>query len=189
MGRPPVGKYAMSGAERQRRYLERLLKSGTSPRRPEHVQQELAQALARIAELEKLLSQQKAVQRPPQQQQWHEQLRNKPSAAELKIMRLQDKVRELESLVLPLDDEGKTAVGQHKRKVNRLFKALWKMNEDLLKKHAVTMSSKDYKLFLAGFHPDAAAEMRDKARIRFETLCKRFVIPDKDKVQWPPKES
>lgn len=26
--RPPIGKHAMSGAERQRRYLDRLLKSG-----------------------------------------------------------------------------------------------------------------------------------------------------------------
>jgi hypothetical protein len=55
MGRPPIGKQAMSGAERQRRYLERLLKSG-EPDDCALMQQQLAQARARIAELEKALA-------------------------------------------------------------------------------------------------------------------------------------
>jgi anthranilate/para-aminobenzoate synthase component I len=48
-GRPPLGKQAMSGAERQRRYLERLLKGAETDTA---LKTELAQAKKRIAELE-----------------------------------------------------------------------------------------------------------------------------------------
>ena len=47
MGRPPIGKQAMSGAERQRRYLDRRLQTTDTA-----LKAELAQAKARIAELE-----------------------------------------------------------------------------------------------------------------------------------------
>jgi hypothetical protein len=45
-GRPPLGKQAMSGAERQRRYLERLLKGAETDTA---LKTELAQAKKRIA--------------------------------------------------------------------------------------------------------------------------------------------
>jgi hypothetical protein len=60
MGRPPIGKQAMSGAERQRRYLARLLggKSGPShdAKLVERLRAELAQAKARITDLESKLA-------------------------------------------------------------------------------------------------------------------------------------
>jgi hypothetical protein len=55
MGRPPIGKQAMSGAERQRRYLDRLLAgkaSVTKPAQPDGRDREIAQLKARIAELQ-----------------------------------------------------------------------------------------------------------------------------------------
>jgi hypothetical protein len=55
MGRPPIGKHAMTGAERQRRYLERLLNSAKPEQQLSVTQLELAQARMRIAELEKTL--------------------------------------------------------------------------------------------------------------------------------------
>jgi ubiquinone biosynthesis protein UbiJ len=62
MGRPPIGKHAMSGAERQRRYLARLLSDAKPARKPDGeltrlqaevagLKQELAAAKARIAEV------------------------------------------------------------------------------------------------------------------------------------------
>ena len=54
MGRPPIGKTAMSGAERQRKYLARLLsgaKPSITPAPDSALVQELAQAKARIAVL------------------------------------------------------------------------------------------------------------------------------------------
>jgi hypothetical protein len=61
MGRPPVGKQAMSGAERQRRYLARLLRDAKPATTPfdtgaqelAQTRKELAEAKARIADLEK----------------------------------------------------------------------------------------------------------------------------------------
>jgi hypothetical protein len=59
MGRPPIGKHAMSGAERQRRYLEKLLggKSTVSSvtkqtKADEAKDREIAALRARIAKLE-----------------------------------------------------------------------------------------------------------------------------------------
>jgi hypothetical protein len=55
MGRPPIGKQAMSGAERQRRYLDRLLagkSSVTKPKGPDGRDREIATLKARIAELQ-----------------------------------------------------------------------------------------------------------------------------------------
>jgi hypothetical protein len=52
MGRPPIGKRAMSGAERQRRYLDRLLR-GAKPT------PDTAKLQARIRELEAQLAQTK----------------------------------------------------------------------------------------------------------------------------------
>jgi hypothetical protein len=101
-------------------------------------------------------------------------------------MQLEAKVRELEILVLPLDDEQKDALRQYKRKVDREFKNRWRSHETFLRQRIVTMQAKDYSLFLAGFHPDASTEMRDKARNHFEKLFKKLVITDKDKVKWPP---
>jgi hypothetical protein len=175
MGRKPIGKQAMSGAERQRRYLDRLLKSGKNTL----LQQQLAQARARMAELEKA-QQGKGKIQTQQQQQWH-----KPSAAEKRIMQLEAKIRELEALVLPLDDTQRDALREYKRKVDREFKVRWRQMETVLKQRIVTMHSKDYSLFLAGFHPDASTEIRDKARNRFEGLYKKLVITDNDKVKWP----
>jgi hypothetical protein len=66
MGRPPIGKVAMSGAERVRRYrakhgtdkpvTKHVTKHVTKPASPDHaaLAKELAQAEARIAELEAL---------------------------------------------------------------------------------------------------------------------------------------
>jgi hypothetical protein len=57
MGRPPIGKHAMSGAERQRRYLAKLLdgkSSVTKQAQPDSAKErEIAALKARIAELER----------------------------------------------------------------------------------------------------------------------------------------
>jgi hypothetical protein len=73
MGRPPIGKRPMTGAERQRRYLDRLLRDGerqrrylarllrdgtaAKPAKPNDeiaaLKKELAAAKARIAEMRK----------------------------------------------------------------------------------------------------------------------------------------
>jgi hypothetical protein len=50
MGRPPIGKRAMTGAERQRRYLARLLHDGAKPDTAKD--HEIAALKARIAQLE-----------------------------------------------------------------------------------------------------------------------------------------
>jgi hypothetical protein len=50
MGRPPIGAKAMSGAERQRRYFDRLLKPDA---RLAAAKAEIAKLKARIAELER----------------------------------------------------------------------------------------------------------------------------------------
>jgi hypothetical protein len=56
MGRPPIGKHAMSGAERQRRYFAKLLdgkSSVTKPAKPDNAKdQEIAVLKARIRDLE-----------------------------------------------------------------------------------------------------------------------------------------
>jgi hypothetical protein len=61
MGRPPIGKHALSGAERQRRYMAKLLAgkpSVTKPAKPDEreiaaLRAELAQARKKIADLER----------------------------------------------------------------------------------------------------------------------------------------
>jgi NADH dehydrogenase/NADH:ubiquinone oxidoreductase subunit G len=177
-----------TNAERQRRYIARLkahaAKTGvTNVSDHAALAKELAQARTRIAELEKALASARAdtIQHSSeQQQQW-----TRKSADEKIIMGLKARIHELEALVLPLDSEGKTAVGQHKRKVDREFKARWKRAEAVIMERTFTMTSKDYTLFLAGFHPDASAEMRDKARNRFVALYKKRVLTGEDKVKWP----
>jgi hypothetical protein len=56
MGRPPIGKHAMSGAERQARYLARLLAGKPSVTKPDGADsakdREIASLKARIAEME-----------------------------------------------------------------------------------------------------------------------------------------
>lgn len=37
-----------------------------------------------------------------------------------------------------------------------------------LRQHAIIMDSKTYRIILAGLHPDASKEMRDRARQQFE---------------------
>src|SRR5262249_55525768 len=162
------GDRAMTGAERQARCMERKMRKSVTD---ENLIAECEKLKARIAELEKALR--AAKQRESALQQQKEQEWRRPSAAESREIRLKAKIRELEALVLPLDDEGKTAVGQHKRKLNRHYKALWKQSETLLKQHHITMSAKDYTLFIAGFHPEASKEKRDQARNRFVDLYKK----------------
>jgi hypothetical protein len=57
MGRPPIGKHALSGAERQRRYMAKLLAgkpSVTKSAQPDGIKdREIATLKARIAELER----------------------------------------------------------------------------------------------------------------------------------------
>lgn len=60
MGRPPIGKHALSGAERQRRYLAGLIARAAGdgaakpaqPAKPDATAQALAQAQARVRELQ-----------------------------------------------------------------------------------------------------------------------------------------
>jgi transposase-like protein len=113
--------------------------------------------------------------------------RKPSSAAEKRIKQLEAKVRELESLVLPLDDTQKDALRQYKRQVDKDYKLRWKLSEAVMAKRAITMHSKDYALFFAGFHPDASKEKRDQARNRFVYLYKKRVLTDEDKVKWPPQ--
>jgi hypothetical protein len=57
MGRPPIGKHAMSGAQRQQRYMARLLAGKPSVTKPAKADaakdREIARLTARIAELER----------------------------------------------------------------------------------------------------------------------------------------
>ena len=92
-----------------------------------------------------------AIQHSSAQQQKQQQWR-KPSADEKRILKLQAQVRELEALVLPFDDEQKDALRQYQRKVDREYKARWKLNETRLKqiesdirRNSVTILRKDYK--------------------------------------------
>jgi cob(I)alamin adenosyltransferase len=148
-------------------------------------QLELAKAKRRIAELEKALASAKEEGRQLQpQQQWG---RKTSSAAERRIRQLEAKVRELESLVLPLDDSQKDALHQYTRKVKREFDRQWKVCEATVMKRNIIMRSKDYALFLAGFHPDASEEIRERARNRFVDLYAKHVLRDADKVKWPPQ--
>jgi hypothetical protein len=83
MGRPPIGKHAMSGAERQRRYLEKLLggKSTVSSvtkqtKADEAKDREIAALKARIATLERERAQHEAHDRefvaaPPRKREKH----------------------------------------------------------------------------------------------------------------------
>src|SRR5262245_25737789 len=65
-GRPPIGKRAMTPAEKQRRYRERHGLTGAAQEKPAKTKtdaamaKELAQAKARIAELEQELARAKA---------------------------------------------------------------------------------------------------------------------------------
>jgi hypothetical protein len=83
---------------------------------------------------------------------------------------IRDRVRELEALVLPLDDEGKDAVRQHKRKVNRDFKRQWRVSEEAIKKRHWIVDERTYALLLAGYHPDVeeSRKYRDQARAILE---------------------
>ena len=54
MGRPPTGKRALTGAERQRRYMARLL-GATPDARLAAAKAEIAKLKARIAELKRKL--------------------------------------------------------------------------------------------------------------------------------------
>jgi len=60
MGRPPIGKRAMSGAERQRSYLARLLEPSEALKNRDR---EIAKLKARIAELEAKLARERAKKR------------------------------------------------------------------------------------------------------------------------------
>jgi chromosome segregation ATPase len=187
MGRPPIGKQAMSGAERQRRYLDRLLKGGQRASQPDDdaLVQQLAQARARIAELEKTIASvtQRDTIQHQQQQQW-----TRKSADEKLIMRLKARIGELEALVLPPDDTQKDALRQYKRQVDKDYKLRWKLSEAAMAKRAIIMSSKDYGLIFAGFHTDTK-DFRDKARNRFVELCEKHVIANKERPKWPPTQS
>jgi hypothetical protein len=55
MGRPPIGKVAMTGAERTRLYRERQPKPVTKDKRIRELEKELARERARIRELEREL--------------------------------------------------------------------------------------------------------------------------------------
>jgi hypothetical protein len=60
MGRPPIGKQAMSGAERQRRYLAKLLEPSAELAAKDR---EIAALKARIAELKAELARERAKKR------------------------------------------------------------------------------------------------------------------------------
>jgi len=77
-------------------------------------------------------------------------------------------------LLPPLDDTQKDALRQYKRKVDRECKAHMRDTEALLRERIITMSAKDYTLFIAGFHPEASREKRDQARNRFVDLYKKL---------------
>jgi hypothetical protein len=177
----------MTSAERQRRYLDRIRGTGATSTQLTKLKDENVTLRQQIAELEQALAaaqRSSTVQRKEEDDPWR--FARRPSPDQHRIARLQSRVRELESLVLPLDDSQQDALRQHKRKVNRDFKRLWKAYEVHLCAHTVTMDSKDYTLFIAGFHPEASKEKRDQARNRFVDLYKKIVITDKHKVKWPP---
>lgn len=164
-----------SHAERQARYRQRQ-KTRTT------------ELLARIKELEKALASARrdtsVVQVDSEQQSGGlPRVWRKPSPHERRIKQLEAKVRELQALVLPLDDSQKDALRQHKRKFNREFKARCRQYEIFIRQHGQNMNSKDYSLFLAGMHPDASVEMRDKARNRLEEKYEKQVT-DMDKFKF-----
>jgi SMC interacting uncharacterized protein involved in chromosome segregation len=198
-GRPPLGKQAMSSAERQRRYLARIRGTGKpAPTDTSKVQAETAALKAeiatlkrrvreqdsKIAELEKLAARAEQVVREQggtlQKAQPH-----KPSAAEDRCVRLEARVRELETLVLPLDETGKDAVRQHKRKIDREFKARVRKYEKTIRERTWVMDEKAYRTILAGLHPEASKEIRDRARNLFERY-RKHVLTKEDMIEWPP---
>jgi hypothetical protein len=94
-------------------------------------------------------------------------------------------VRELEALVLPLDDEGKDAVRQHKRQVDREYKARAGRFEEATLKRSITMDEKTWQTLFAGCHTDASEVIRGRARTVLEGYKKRL-LTKKDAFKWPP---
>ena len=105
------------------------------------------------------------------------------SADEKHILHLEAQVRRLEALLAPLDDSQKDELARYKRQVNQDFNRRWKLSEAAAAKRQITMTSRNYGLILAGFHPEASTEKRDAARNLFVKLCEKHVIHDKDKVK------
>jgi hypothetical protein len=101
-----------------------------------------------------------------------------------RIHKLEARIRELEALVLPLDDEGKDAVRQYKRKLDREFKIRWQLHDKVIRERNVIIDEKAYTTMLAGMHPDASKAIRDRARTVLEGLRKRVLLR-KDEGTWP----
>lgn len=170
MGRPPIGKVAMSDAERQRKRRERLAGKGSS--------------IGRVTEPSPHVTKQTALRATEPSHRWP---RERPTRDAKHIRRLEDRVRELEALVLPLDAEGKDAVKQHRRRIDREFKQRCKLHDELIKKRTVIMDERTYAGILAGLHPDASREIRDRSRALLEPYKKRvFTKKDTAAVKWPP---
>jgi hypothetical protein len=114
---------------------------------------------------------------PPKEElprDWHR------TREQMRIHQLEAKVRELEALVLPLDAEGKDAVRQHRRKLEREFRIRWKVYEESISRNnRIIIDTEAYATLLAGLHPDASEEFRKRARTVLERLKKHVV-------KWPP---
>jgi predicted RNase H-like nuclease (RuvC/YqgF family) len=117
MGRPPLGKHAMSGAERQRRYIDKLINPAAKPETAK-LKQDLAAARARIAEVEAKLADDK-VRIHELERTVHTLLQQladadrKPktlppdAARERTIKRLKKQIENLENLVANFDGEAR----------------------------------------------------------------------------------
>jgi hypothetical protein len=103
MGRPPIGKHALSGAERQRRYLAKLLAGKPSVTKP--TQADEAKDKARIRELEaevaRLLAGKPSVTKPAQPgghvSSTRSQRRETDNLSDMQAMSLRAEIRLLKS--------------------------------------------------------------------------------------------
>jgi uncharacterized small protein (DUF1192 family) len=183
-GRPPLGKQAMSGAERQRRYLDRRLKVAQTDTA---LKAELAQARKRIAELEaraaeleaetgRLKAKATTGQAPP-----HDGAAGKRIAAlEAEIAKLK---AELQAKPVTVETAKIAALENKLSAVNEIANHFAQMIRGGLP--PVTFTPKEYTLLIGCLHPDRVLDAAERKRYERAFLLFTDRLPEKFFVDKP----
>jgi hypothetical protein len=150
MGRPPIGKRAMSGSERQRRYLDRLLQTAQGD---DALKSELAAAKVRI---QKLTSELAAAKAPGD---GSATLMAELAAARARIQELESELRE----AAPRDNKN-DQIAELEAKVRALTEIASHFAQQGQKGPPVRFTEGEYRLIVGRLHPDRVLDPEESKK-------------------------